>query len=409
MSPIKFKKILIAMKGIINLLTRKYSKTNCNRNILLIIEQPGIGDTVLSLNALYNFSRLLSQYSECKLYLAADKNICTFLSNIDSKFTMELIALDFSLVNKWNKNSFYSNIEKLNSKKWDTIIFMDKVGIYGKSLLSNLFYNTVVVTEYTLKNNYFDILYNKLVKNSMVLKFDYRNLLYIHKEMITRVLMKQLGKSCFDNYIKYKIPGLKIAKNITQGKYCVFSTGISKGHAYQYRVWKLGNYYESIKYILAHSDLMVYLVGSSDDIENNNKLYYMFLDESRVINITAQTSFKEWVEVLRHAEFVFGNDSGYIHLSAMLDTQAFVIAGYWNYGRFLPYEKDTEDIKAPIDIRTARPVCTLCNVIKHKCKEKRICDAMVKSEGIYKCIDDITVDDAIAKLEPFLKKEGLYK
>lgn len=50
--------------------------------------------------------------------------------------------------------------------------------------------------------------------------------------------------------------------------------------------------------------------------------------------MTAKTSFDEWVEVLRNAEFIFGNDSGYIHLASMLRTKSFVIAGFWNYGRF---------------------------------------------------------------------------
>ena len=103
---------------------------------------------------------------------------------------------------------------------------------------------------------------------------------------------------------------------------------------------------------------------------------------------------------------MIGNDSGYIHLSYALGVQAFVTAGYWDYGRFWPYVKHDDEDAVPIDIRAARPECALC-AYGNNSPKKHECDLLVKEKGIYKCIDDISVEDAIKVIYPWLEKHDL--
>lgn len=410
---IKINKLLIAISGIKNLVIKQSQLTNNEKNILILIDRPGIGDIVLCLNGLYNFSKFINIKKQYNLFIAADRRVCSLLKNIDSIFGANLIELDFSVIKKFNIEVFNQNYTKLNEHNWEIIISMDRIGMYMKSLVIGLNYKSIICSEYLALYSPLENLYKYFLHKYKTIEFNNLALSYVHKvlickSVICKAVLCKTGIDISDGYYQYRIPIL-YNSNYVNRKYCVICAGVATGHDNQYRVWNLEKFRDTIKYILLHTNLMVYIVGSKDDLKNNNEVYSMLTNEERVHNITAQTSFKEWVEVLRNAQFVFGNDSGYIHLAAILDTQAFVIAGYWNYGRFLPYEKDTDDIKAPIDIRIAKPECVLCNVVKHKCQGKRACDSLVKSRGIYKCIDDIEVEDAIKKLEPFLKKEGLYK
>lgn len=92
------------------------------------------------------------------------------------------------------------------------------------------------------------------------------------------------------------------------------------------------------------------------------------------------------------AKFVFGNDSGYIHLAAYLGVQSFAIAGYWNYGRFLPYRGEYVKREArPIDIRRPMVSCVDCAHRDVNDSMKQQCNLLVNSKGVYKCVWDISV------------------
>ena len=215
------------------------------------------------------------------------------------------------------------------------------------------------------------------------------------KKVLYEVLKCLSNKNEFiDEYSEHEIPVL-YQKNKIENNYCVITAGIAKGHDYPYRGWNIEKFAHVANFILANTDLIICLSGTNDDEVANSELYSMIKNKRRVINLTAKTSFDEWVEVLRNAEFIFGNDSGYIHLASMLRTKSFVIAGFWNYGRFLPYGDDVEVCAKPIDIRIDKPKCALCSIIKHNCMEKVACDKKVLKDGIYKCIDDITSEMAI--------------
>ena len=144
------------------------------------------------------------------------------------------------------------------------------------------------------------------------------------------------------------------------------------------------------------------MCGNTEDIEKTNNLLNYLDNTNNVLNLVGKTSFNQWIELTRNAEFVFGNDSGYIHIAAAVGTLAFVLMGYWNFGRFHPYQgiKEDKSYKKPVLIHALRPDCALCayemlikNDVKAQ-KVKRLCDEEIKKNGVYKCIGDISVDSA---------------
>ena len=252
---------------------------------------------------------------------------------------------------------------------------------------------------------FLDRLLEPLLPNFRKLSFQDDSRKLVNKTVITEAVIREAviseSKWVFN---RYKIIPSK-SSNLSN-MYCCVSAGIAKGHTYDYRAWEIDKYYELLNYVISHTKVDIVLTGSEDDKENNGKLFDMLKNNERVINLTGETSFKEWIALLGNAKFVIGNDSGYIHLSYALGVQAFVIAGYWNYGRFLPYVKHDEEDAVPIDIRAVKPECVLCAYGNNSSK-KHECDLLVKEKGIYKCIDDISVKDAIKVIYPWLEKHDL--
>ena len=379
-------------------------KISQKRNILIIIERPGIGDAVLCLNALYNFTREVNKENRFCITIAASRFTCNFLRNVGSSLNLNFLELQLELDKRNDVSLFINNHKKLADKHWDYIISFDRIGGYVKGMLLGISYGQLIASEYQIGSivTKIDKIYNSILSNKLYLNFKYSNNLILHKALVCKALVCILGFERDIQYEVYKIPVLCEFKPHSKN-YCVISAGIAKGHDNQPRGWPVDRYREVADYILNNTDMDILLCGSNDDLESNNALYRLINNDRRVHNLTAKTTFAEWVETLRNAKFVFGNDSGYIHLAAALGTQAFVIAGYWNYGRFLPYEKDADDVVAPIDIRVKRPKCALCNITRHDCNEKKLCDESVRKNNIYSCIDAIDSNLAISKISEWLE------
>lgn len=396
-------KIAIVLYALFNLLRKKLvtkqPQMGENIKVLVFLERPGIGDAILYLNGLFN---LINDIKEQKIeyYLATSKEQGNFLLAIKSTFGMKLIELDLDERTRTSYKVFKNNVKKLSGQHWDYIMSFDKFGGYIKSLLCCMNHNYILAPEYFVnkKDSKINKLYDFLIDDYEKVYFEYKHLVMIHKAIVVKELVAINGFEDKFDYNQYNIPQLCRINN-SHEIYCVISCGIAKSHNNQYRCWPVERYAKVIEWILNETNLLVYLCGSKDDLKNNSELYNLIKDNGRVINKTGKTNFAEWIETLRNAQFVLGNDSGYIHLANMLRTQAFVIAGYWNYGRFLPYERDNEDCCVPIPIYANKPECALCNILSRNNTNKLQCDKKVKEKGVYKCIDDVRVEDVIKVLK----------
>lgn len=407
---VKIDKCLIVLLGIKNYLTKyigkSYGKKHKNKKILILIEPPGIGDVVLLLDSLYNLSRYLNESNGYDVYLAVDESTSKFLMSCNATFEFCIIKMNFNPACKYDCDVYKNNFRKLNFQFWNLIISVDNLGNYLKLLLMGLSYGRIISSEIRHDLPLLDRLLEPLLSDLKKISFQDDGIKMINKTAIGEAVIREAviseeskTKPVFNRY-KIISPQSSNLSNM----YCCVSAGIAKDHDYEYKAWEIDRHCELLNYILSHTKVNIVLIGSEDDKENNGKLFDMLKNNERVINLTGKTSFKEWIALLANAQFVIGNDSGYIHLSYALGVQAFVIAGYWDYGRFLPYVKHDDEDAVPIDIRAARPECALC-AYGNSSPKKQECDLLVKEKGIYKCIDDITVKNAIKVIYPWLKKE----
>ena len=102
----------------------------------------------------------------------------------------------------------------------------------------------------------------------------------------------------------------------------------------------------------------------------------------RLIDLTGKTDLQAYIEVIRGAKFLIGNDSSAVHIAATCQTPSLAILGGAHIGRFLPYSADVKGCVPP-------------RVVFHKmdcfgCEWN--CIYGLSFETVRPCVDGITVD-----------------
>ena len=379
----------------------RISKNSEEKNVLVIFHFPGFGDFICWLVFLQSSELACLRERGYRVVVALDSKLYNFLRALHLTGNYDYIPLNLELNNRFCLSLFKNNLKALKIGKWGSCWAMPRTGTYIKLLLMCIDVKAVSYVEYDLSYDKFsfDGFLDNFIKNikPVILKYN----------IMAFEMYKQFFERIFPNVdAKTRIPYIKpIAKvDVPSLKYCIVNGSIAtNGHAYQYRKWDYMKFAHVVDFIAKEMGIKVCFCGDKNDIDSNKKIVKELKNKNNVIDCTGRTSFVEWVELTRNAEFVLGNDSGYIHLAAAVGTQAFVIAGYWNYGRFLPYKVDIvgKDDKLPILINVERPPCTFCSVDSiiennpEAKKAKQICDNCVARMGVYKCINDISVERAI--------------
>lgn len=402
--------VLYALKNYIKKILKKHNHKHSNeKNVLVIVDRAGVGDIVLLMDGLYNLSRYLNIKNGYNMHLATDKSLVKFLAACNSTFNFSMLDMVYATQEKYEQANYKENYEHISTKEWDLIISIDALGGYTSLLLLGVQYKKIIVGEFLSYKSLYRRIIDKFFLNCEEIACYGTEEKLLHKAAISRivvdeVLNRELQIKDKIIYKRYKISSLP-KEPATADIYCCVSTGINSSGSTLCRAWEINKYKNVLEYILFYTDMDIILVGSDGDKENNENLFKMFHGNKRVRNMTCKTTFTEWMKLLSNAKFVLGNDSGYIHLSYLLGTQAFAIAGYWNYGRFLPYVKNDVNDNVPIDIRVSKPDCALC--IYNNSGRTDKCNAVVKSKRRYQCIDDVSADDVITVIDDWLIQKGL--
>ncbi len=362
------------------------------KTILIIFDKPGIGDILCLIDALYNMK--LNFGSNYHICLATTKNVINFLKSTKCTFNFEFLTLE--LENKFSMKTYKLNLNILQSKKWDIIISFTRIGIYIKTLLVALPYNRLISGEFTkIKFTILERLLNSLLPNYFCCKFPYSDhWLTANEKVFSFVCNSILSEVKTQSYKKIKIPILCLPPIKKEIKYIMVCPTIASNHPNPFRSWSVDNYVKLCNKIIVSTDFKICLSGTDMDYEVNKYVENNVINKDRIINLTGKTTFKEWIELIRNASFLIGNDSGYIHLAARLDVQSFAISGYWNYGRFLPYPKNYDGVLSPIDIRTEMVSCESCSnrYVSPMNLDKKECTRDIKLFNTYKCIHEISVE-----------------
>ena len=336
------------------------------KNVLVIIPLLGIGDVVCSTDFIRQLRNIYQTDDKYKIYLALDKKLLNFTKLLFTDCEMNYIPLEMDNDYERGFKRYKKIINLLRQNNWNIIVATQRVGIYFKLALLTLSFRSAYIIDY------FNITPSYSLNNMLNKYLESKSAVHIARvapmDMIISNMNKLMQLIVGQNDVSVGISNIKQFENVNfpHQPYCIISCGIGKGHSYAYRSWKPEHYATVANYIIQNFHLKVYLSGGKDDIAINEKVYNAVMDHSHIINVTGKTNLKEWIELIRHAKFLLGNDSGYIHLAAAVNTQAFCIGGFWNYGKYFPYTINRTQLrfKTPIFIHAAEPCCKWCSMKK---------------------------------------------
>lgn len=404
----KLKRLYMLLYAFIYKVIIKYSNKGDKKSnkILIIFHQPGIGDLVCALDALKNLKLLYPTISSKDINILIDAKLFAFLEKTGCTYGYSYKCINFD--NRYSIDNFKLILNELNLIYWDDILIFNRTGYYVKTILLCIAYKDLYYIDFSLFYNSrssIEILIDKMLENSHCIVLSDDTMEFIIYEELFKLVNNKWSK----NIGVGKIPKL-LNYNLIKDNYCIVNTGIGDGHSYPYRGWPLERYAQVIDSIIEKYSLTVVLTGDSSEVFASQKLTSKIKNKEKVVNLVGKTNFAEWVEIIRNAKFLLGNDSGYIHIAASVDTMAIVIGGYWNYGRFHPYQnsKQKKYKNFPELIVCSPPSCKFCSrrkeydVSKEFVVSKQICDKVVKEHSVYKCILDIEVEEVILRIQALL-------
>lgn len=389
--------LLIIVWSFLQLLKPAPEKDKVKR-ILCLLDLSGVGDTVCATDALYTL--WLSTHGKAELYIAAPKAAIHLLKTCKLAPDAHWIELNMEGNQKFSFAGFRENHKKISKYHWDCITKMDLLGSYMRLLLLGCCSEKIIGMNFKESHlNLLDRLVSHCINNLEMYYFPCDTFILEYNKVLIENSIHFLNQGKSDtSYKEYEIPVLDECPLPNQtSKYCIICPSVSTAvaHFERERKWPLDRFVQVADFILDNSNMPIVLCGVKSDKEDNNFVAAHCKEPSRIIDMTGKTTFSQWIELIRNASFVFGNDSGYIHLAAYLKVPSFVIAGYWNYGNYLPYVGNHIESKViPTNIRLPRPTCCSCRRKKVCGAYKTECDRLVKEKGVYKCVWDITVKQA---------------
>jgi len=106
-------------------------------------------------------------------------------------------------------------------------------------------------------------------------------------------------------------------------------------------MWPASDFAALIKEIKTTTGIQPVLCGGPDEYELCQQVIKMS-GLANVKNFAGKTKLSHLVEVIKHAQFVFANDTSAIHIAAATGTPSVCILGGGHYGRFLPYASEAK-------------------------------------------------------------------
>lgn len=183
---------------------------------------------------------------------------------------------------------------------------------------------------------------------------------------------------------------------VPENRYFILFPGASESE----RMWQIDRFAELASRLherVEYRDLKCCLCGGKDEAYLGDIFIEKYVPKEKIINRMGETSLTELIEIIRGAEFIVTNDTSAVHFAAAVNTQAFCIWGPWEYGRFLPYAVEkSENRRLPV-------VCyheTECrNCLLDGTGKTAECSQSISKRGIRKCLDAVTVDDVMEKID----------
>lgn len=316
-------------------------KKKVSNNRILIIATGGMGNAVMDIEALIEMRKIFIKEKK-EIYLLCKPLIWKIFNMIADMSDFQYLGekCHYGGANTEFKN-VYSIVKGLKNYEFEKVIVTltnDPVAHY-------------VVARLTFNQSYG--VFDDVQRTAGVLRY-YFEKFYTDKVMVPmdmhefqrlKLLVRKLGGSDY----KIRIHHIGSLEENMYSEYKPYIT-ITLDSSLTQRRWSIEKFIEFIRYILDHTDYLVYLTGSIINPQDEEKLKNI-LQEERVYNFVGKTSLTGWIEMLRGSSFHLSVDSGSIHFAASVGTPCVCLCGVWDGTRCMPYQLDV------LDERTFNPVC----------------------------------------------------
>lgn len=310
---------------------------------ILIIRFNAIGDVVMT--TIIPFA-IKNQHKNCEIHYLTTKNNAAMLKNVPS----------IDKIISFNGN-FLETIKNLFKQKYDCIICLNyTLKSYILSFLSfpkRIIFRSFQGTSWV--ENYFNTA--KKLYNDLVLP----NRLYMNNKMFTS------NFSVLQEIKKYPKPHI------------LFNPGKYKNQIRQGRVWNIQKWKELGEKLLTEYGGTIFINGSNEERD-----YHLFLSNNNIVIFSGQYNIEETCNLISLCDIIISGDSGPVHIASAYDKKAIAILGSTSPDKIKPYGKNGYCIEPTTS-------CRYC--WKKKCK------FLKEKSGYAPCIESITPDMVIKKIE----------
>ena len=208
--------------------------------------------------------------------------------------------------------------------------------------------------------------YDELIQPENTIKMEMeRNHEFIEKISKEKIVFKKIIPKILTNLNNFEIK---------KERYIVISPGSSS----PYRCWPTQNFQKLVKLILDRYKLKIIICGSKTELPLMKEIVKNI--DSDLIHLLSSQTLLEFIEIVRNAELLIGNDSSPIHIANFVNTKSICLYGGNVYGRFLPYPRNIKN--API-IASNKD----CRLRKWECGKHHNCLLKTSVEDVMNLID----------------------
>jgi ADP-heptose:LPS heptosyltransferase len=228
-----------------------------------------------------------------------------------------------------------------------------------------------------------------------------------------RVLLTYLGcdsyETALSRWTKNAAASQRAGLLTGNSPYCVLSPTTAEPA----KTWEFEKFRTAAIWVLENTNLNICVTGGNEAKGYCSRLKVGLSSEfeGRLIDCVSKTDSAEWIELVRDACFCFGNDSATTHIAAHVGTPSICVTPGFNYGYCQPYKLDVvhDEDEVPQCLYAYKD-CFGCYLRNYgRCDGNPDCKAAVKAGKPYLCIQDISVEQALAALETLVSRLKLKK
>lgn len=166
------------------------------------------------------------------------------------------------------------------------------------------------------------------------------------------------------------------------------------------KVWNYKRFAAVCDEIIDRTGCLCIAAGGREDAETIRQMISAMRHGQKVRSAAGTFTICQTAEAVRGAKLAVGNDTGPMHMAAVCGTPAVVIMGDLEYGRFFPYETETDGERYPLTAAAALP-CRGCQA-----EHDRPCPYETDGRGAVKCMGAVTVSACMQAVTKLLEQQA---